>query len=39
MSEFEQYLATCLDDVTPSRVKDAMQYSLMTKDLTYYLLH
>lgn len=31
MSEFEQYLATCLDDVTPSRVKDAMQYSLMTK--------
>lgn len=31
MSEFEQYLATCLDDVTPSRVKDAMQYSLMAK--------
>lgn len=31
MSDFEQYLAHCLDELTPSRVKDAMQYSLMAK--------
>lgn len=29
MRDFEDYLAHCLDDVAPSRVVDAMRYSLM----------